>query len=286
MTKSEMVPWARGPFELIKNADGHLKDAGDTDRRIALIGFDNAVEVCIDVYIKLHPRLRGGVELRNEDIEKATRNYHTKIEWLDKHVEERSIEIDFSIEEVVWYHSLRNELYHSGNGMVPELHVLKGARSAALSVFKTLFGTDPAPLLGDELRKMDTQTWRAPLPRQNDDSMELLRVFIEFEGALDAALKMLNSSSAARTRNVKQMWEEYKSRKKTSPDWDAIVRRVVPIRNSIAHGHTEEVKSEDVLEAALQLMEVTDGIRASFPGRERRDEKVIPPQRKSAEEVK
>jgi hypothetical protein len=286
MMKNEMVPWARGPFELIKHADGHLKDAGDTDRRIALIGFDNAVEVCIDVYIKLHPRLRGGVELRNEDIERATRNYHTKIEWLDKHVEDRSIEIDFSIEEIVWYHSLRNELYHSGNGMVPELHVLKGARSAALSVFKTLFGTDPAPLLGDELRKVDTRTWRAPLPRQSDDSMELLRVFIEFEGALEAALKTLTSGSVARTRGVRQMWEEYKSLKKTPSEWDAVVQRVVPIRNSIAHGHTEEVKSDDVLEAALQLMEVTDGIRTSLPGLEGRNEKVMPRQSTSSEELK
>lgn len=280
MVKNEMVPWARGPFELIKHADGHLKDAGDTDRRIALIGFDNAVEVCIDVYIKLHPKLRGGVELRNEDIDKATRNYHTKIEWLDKHVEDRKVKIDFSIEEIVWYHSLRNELYHPGNGMVPELHVLEGARSAALSVFRTLFGTDPAPLLGDELRKIDRQVWRAPLPRQNDDSMELLRVFIEFEGALEAALKTLNSGSAARPRSAKQMWEEYKSLTKTSPEWDTIVRKVVPMRNSIAHGHQEELKSDDVLEACLELIEVTDGIRASLPRRDGQHEKVIPPEKK------
>ena len=31
MSKSDLVPWARGPFELIKHADGHLKDLDDTD---------------------------------------------------------------------------------------------------------------------------------------------------------------------------------------------------------------------------------------------------------------
>jgi hypothetical protein len=262
MGRNEMVPWARGPFELIKHADGHLKDAGDTDRRIALIGFDNAVEVCIDVYIKLHPRLRGGVELRNDDIEKATRNYHTKIEWLDKHVEERKLEIDFSIEEVVWYHSLRNELYHSGNGMVPELHVLEGARLAALSVFRTLFGTDPAPLLGHEMRSPEASVERVVLPSQNDDTMELLRLFIEFERALEAAFKTLTPHSAARPRSARQMWEEYKSLTKTPPSWDQIVQKVIPIRNYIAHGRTDQVKPDDVVEAGLQLIEVTDGINS------------------------
>jgi hypothetical protein len=211
MAKTEMVPWARGPFELIKHADGHLRDAGDTDRRIALIGFDNAIEVCIDVFIKLHPKLRGGVELRHEDVDEATRNYHTKIEWLDRHVEEKNLEIDFSIEEIVWYDSLRNELYHSGNGMVPEMHVLEGARSAALAVFKTLFGTDAAPMLGGDFPKHDLRAIDRVLFSAPNDEMELLRLFIEFERALDAALKSLSPDSAARPRSAKQMWEEYKT---------------------------------------------------------------------------
>lgn len=71
MGKSELVPWARGPYELIKHADGHLQVSADTDRRIALIGFDNAVEVCIDVFIKLHPKLRSGIELPRDEVEKA-----------------------------------------------------------------------------------------------------------------------------------------------------------------------------------------------------------------------
>ena len=267
MTKDEMVPWARGPFELIKHADGHLSNAGDTDRRIALIGFDNAIEVCIDVFIKLHPKLRGGVELRSEDVEKATRNYHTKIEWLDKHVEAMKVEIDFSIEEIVWYHSLRNELYHSGNGMVPELHVLKGARSAALSVFRTLFGTDPAFLLGDEQQKMDKQIWRVP-PRQADDSMELLRAFIEFESVLDTGLRTLRPGPTVRPRGARQMWDEYKSLVKTRSEWDEVVRRVVTIRNSIAHGHPVGLKPDEILDASIQLMELTDAIRKSLPRRD------------------
>jgi hypothetical protein len=149
--------------------------------------------------------------------------------------------------------------------MVPEMHVLEGARSAALAVFKTLFGTDPVPMLGGELPKHHTRDERVVFTAQNDE-MELLRLFIEFERALDAALKALSPDSAARPRSAKQMWEEYKSLVKTPPTWDVIVQRVMPIRNQIAHGHSDKIKSDDVVEAYLQLMEVSDGIKASLKG--------------------
>jgi len=267
MSKNDLAPWARGPFELIRHADGHLKDAGDTDRRIALIGFDNAIEVCIDVFIKLHPRVRGGVELQQGDVEKATRNYHTKIEWLDKYVEANNLQIDFSIEEIVWYHSLRNELYHSGNGMVPEMHVLEGARSATLAVFSTLFKTDIGPMLGRETPKHAGSTGRVLFAAQNDE-MELLRLFIEFERALDITLKAISPKSELRPRTAAQMWEEYKSLVKTPPEWDAVVRKVLPIRNYIAHGQSDRVDSDDIVEAYLQLMEVTEAIEASLEATE------------------
>lgn len=267
MSKNDLAPWARGPFELIKHADGHLKDAGDTDRRIALIGFDNAIEVCIDVFIKLHPKLRGGLELRNEDVEKATRNYHTKIEWLDKYVEANDLEIQFSIEEIVWYHTLRNELYHSGNGMVPEMHVLEGVRTAALAVFSTLFRIDISPMLGSDLPKRNKPTEKILFAAQNDE-MEFLRLFIEFERALELTLKSISPKPDARPRAARQMWEEYKSLSKTPPEWDKVVQKVMPMRNLIAHGQSDKVKSDEVVEAYLQLKEVTEAIKASVKATE------------------
>ncbi len=262
MSKKSLAPWARGPFELIKHADEHLESAGDTDRRIALIGFDNAIEVCIDVFIKLHPKVRGGLELRREDVEKATRNYHTKIEWLDRYVETNNLELDFSIEEVVWYHSLRNELYHSGNGMVPEMHVLEGARSSALAVFNALFKTDIASMLGIETTKHTESTERILFAAQNDE-MELLRLFIEFERALETTLKVISPKTGSRPRSIRQMWEEYKSLVKTPLEWDVVVNKVIPIRNYIAHGQSDKIHSDDVVEAYLQLMDVTEAIQIS-----------------------
>ena len=41
----DIPPWAKGPFELLRHAYEHLQKGDDNDRRIALIGFDNAIEV-------------------------------------------------------------------------------------------------------------------------------------------------------------------------------------------------------------------------------------------------
>jgi hypothetical protein len=61
---SNLQPWAIGPFELILHAEGHLRNGDDFDRSIALISFDNSIEVSISTYLSLHPLLRGN---RNYD---------------------------------------------------------------------------------------------------------------------------------------------------------------------------------------------------------------------------
>ena len=136
--KSKVPPWVQGPYEIIRHADEHLTLGGDTDRHIALIGFDNAIEICIDVFITLHPTVRG-VEISKNEIEKAKINYHTKLEFFYNFVKNMGTQVNIPIENVVWYHQLRNGLYHSGNGLVPEKHAILGAQAAAYLIFEILF---------------------------------------------------------------------------------------------------------------------------------------------------
>ncbi len=262
MLNPPLQPWARGPFELIRHANEHLQAGGDTDRRIAIIGFDNAIEVCIDVFIKLHPKLRGGIELTKEEVEKATRNYHTKIEFLDKHIESQKLPVAIPIEAIVWYHQLRNELYHSGNGMVPEIHVLEGARNAAIAVFHALFQVDPSTMISEKPIKPSKPNEPILFIAQNDE-MEFLRLFIEFERALENSLQSFSSKFDPRRRTVRQMWEEYKTFVNIPKEWDKTIQRIVDIRNRVAHGQIDAFKSDDVVEAYLRLIEITDTIKSS-----------------------
>jgi hypothetical protein len=261
MSDIQLKPWARGPYELIKHADGHLKEAGDIDRRLALIGFDNAIEVCIDVFLRLHPKLRHGYELANQDVERALRNYHTKIEFLDSYVAQQNIQLDVSVEVVVWYHSLRNELYHSGNGMVPEIHVIEGAKAAALSTFKALFGIDIAPFLGDQRRQRPVVE-RVPYVGHNDQ-MEFLRVFIDFERSLQASLRKLDPGYENQSRvGALALWRHYTSLNQAAKKWDSIVESAVNTRNNTAHGRQISMSDEEILTLAIELMEVAEALEA------------------------
>ena len=70
---SELRPWAQGPFELIVHAEIHRRDGGDFDRRMALISFDNSIEISITTYLTLNPIQRKGALYKREDIDKLKR---------------------------------------------------------------------------------------------------------------------------------------------------------------------------------------------------------------------
>jgi len=262
MNNPPLQPWARGPFELIRHANEHLKVGGDIDRRIAVIGFDNAIEVCIDVFINLHPRLRDGVKLTKEEVIKATQNYHTKIEFLDKYIESQKLSVTIPMNTIVWYHQLRNELYHSGNGMVPEIHVLEGSRSAAITVFNALFKVDISTMLGVKPFKPSKLSEPIPFTKQNDE-MEFLRLYVEFERALENSLQSFSSTLDPRQLTVSQMWEEYKQYESTAKEWDLGVQLAMDVRNRIAHGEIDDIKPVDINETFLDLIEITDYIETS-----------------------
>jgi hypothetical protein len=153
VSPTTLPPWAIGPFELIQHAREHLKHDGDVDRRIALIGFDNAIEICIDTFLTLNPKIRGGRTITNEEVEKARKNYHTKLEFFYRYMQEKGVLIETSIKDILWYHQLRNQLYHSGNGLVPEKQAIVGAQSAALLIYKSLFELDTITILEGEKRR-------------------------------------------------------------------------------------------------------------------------------------
>ncbi len=58
-------PWIYGPIELIQHAEGHLKANGDFDKRMALISYDNAIELTITTFLQLHPSQRNGLDILN-----------------------------------------------------------------------------------------------------------------------------------------------------------------------------------------------------------------------------
>jgi len=161
---TQLPPWANGPFELLVHAEGHLRSGEDFDRRIALISFDNAIEVAITTYLTLHPILRGNRIYQNADVEKWLKNYHAKLDFLSDELVARGMGWKVEKGHIIWAHDHRNEQYHGGNKGTPEKTCLSVIRQAALWVFAMLFDVTDAE---QRLEQAITDS-TAPPPPQPD----------------------------------------------------------------------------------------------------------------------
>lgn len=139
-----LPPWARGPLELIAHAQGHLREGDDFGRRIALISFDNAIEVAVATYLTLNPIQRGGRSYPKTDVDRWMNNYHTKLEFLESEIVARGASWQVEKGHIIWAHDHRNEQYHGGHKGTPEMTVLRIVRDAALWVFAMLFDVSDA----------------------------------------------------------------------------------------------------------------------------------------------
>lgn len=145
-----LKPWAYGPFELIVNAEQHYRKGEDFDRRVALIGYDNAIEVAITTYLGLHPIQRGQRVYKREDCNKWLLNFHTKLDFFEIECKDRNIVMVCGKDEMVWYHELRNGQYHGGGATIPQARELDGIRKVAIHVFSILFDEVDAKALVEE----------------------------------------------------------------------------------------------------------------------------------------
>jgi hypothetical protein len=174
-TKQEFKPWAARPFELIFHAEIHYLRANDYDRRLALISFDNSIEVSITTYLSLNPIQRGNRQYERKDVEKWMKNYHSKLDFFTQEIQTRGLPEYKDKAEIVWYHDQRNEHYHGGGFGVPEQGTLDGIRQVALWVFSVLFETADVELkLKDAISKSNKGIPSIPdsfvVPREPESS--------------------------------------------------------------------------------------------------------------------
>ncbi|MBI5499609.1 MAG: hypothetical protein HY907_05170 [Deltaproteobacteria bacterium] len=165
---TSLPPWANGPFELLLHAEGHLRGGDDFDRRIALISFDNAVEVAITTYLTLNPIQRGGRSYPRVDVDKWLDNYHTKLDFLEAEIAARGVSWFVERSHIVWVHDHRNAQYHGDSKGTPEKAVLKIIRDAAIWIFSLLFDASDAEAALDNAI-LDRAAPAAPAPEKAFD---------------------------------------------------------------------------------------------------------------------
>jgi hypothetical protein len=180
---STLTPWALGPFEIILHAEMHYRNGEDFDRRIAVVGFDNAIEVAIHTYLNLHPIQRQNRTYPRADVEKWLENFHTKIEFFESEVQSRNLAMTCDKAKFIWYHEVRNGQYHVGGATIPQGRELQGIREAAMWVFSVLFDIPDVGLLLEQHLASRTGD---DLPKRTDDDD---RVIDREYGTVDLAGK-------------------------------------------------------------------------------------------------
>lgn len=155
-TNQGLKPWAVRPFELIHHAEIHYRKNSDYDRRLALISFDNSIEVSITTYLSLNPIQRSNRQYSKEDVKKWLDNFHTKLDFFVSEIQSRGLPQHKEKADIVWYHDQRNEHYHGVGSGVPEKRTLDEIRQVALWIFAVLFETpDVESKLEASLSKSD-----------------------------------------------------------------------------------------------------------------------------------
>lgn len=158
-----LKPWAYGPFEILLHAELHYREGEDADRRIAMIGFDNAIEVAVTTYLSLNQIQRGNRQYKKEDVTVWLTNFHSKIEFVVHEFKERGQTMVAQHDEIIWFHSVRNDQYHGGRTTIPNTRELSGVRAAAIEIISLLFELSDVERTLDE--HVAERTPPAPPPR-------------------------------------------------------------------------------------------------------------------------
>lgn len=133
-----MKPWVSGPKELLEHAIQHLPLGSAFDYRIALISIDSAVELAIKTFLGLPERARGTKGPGRKELDQTSLSFPDLLDLFEKHASDRIQ--GFELGDIEWYHRLRNDLYHNGNGITVDRDKVDGYLQIAQVLFQSLFG--------------------------------------------------------------------------------------------------------------------------------------------------
>jgi hypothetical protein len=153
MSKNVQPAWSTGPGELLRHGLNLLREDTDVNRRLAMISIDNAVELMIKTYLGLPKRITE-LKISRKEYQEFAESFPSLLDALERFASDKINGIDLG--EVEWYHRLRNQLYHQGNGLTVERDKVEVYAELANLLFENLFGfrlvepeDDATKLLGD-----------------------------------------------------------------------------------------------------------------------------------------
>jgi uncharacterized protein YutE (UPF0331/DUF86 family) len=129
-------PWASGPKEILEHGISLLRKDSDKNRRLALLSVDNAVELTIKTYLGLPKRING-INVPRKEYAEFSESFPKLLDALETYAAQKLSGIDLG--EIEWFHRLRNQLYHQGNGLTVDRDKVEIYSELAKLLFESLF---------------------------------------------------------------------------------------------------------------------------------------------------
>ena len=173
-------PWISGPREILQHGLSLLHEDSDRNRRLALLSIDNAVELMIKTYLGLPKRITG-IQISRKDFSEISESFPKMLDALEEYAGQYLNGIELG--DIEWFHRLRNQLYHQGNGLTVARDQVEVYAELAKLLFKNLFGDDLPVAPEDEHRLLgqflatwvDFEKLIASISEKNLDQMSTLQ---------------------------------------------------------------------------------------------------------------
>ncbi|MCX5805809.1 MAG: hypothetical protein NT010_07050 [Proteobacteria bacterium] len=228
------APWMDGPSELLQHALDHMMLGRDFDNRIAMVSTDNAVELTIKTFLGLPKRGQTKSGPGRKELEDAGESFPDLLNLLEKYASDRIVGL--SLNDIEWYHRLRNQLYHSGNGITVEKKKVETYLELAITLFVSLFDEMPELSHTGAIR---TSTG------------EFLDLWVQFERELRNRLPEKTGPAYYWKRDFL---------KELSPETEILYSSVSQFRNEVVHGLSEPGVTE-LQEATAALRKLLDRVK-------------------------
>ena len=130
-------PWVSGAKELLVHGLQHLDLDSDFDNRVAMISIDNSCELMIKTYLGLPKRITKIEGLSRKRFEEICSSFPNLLDGIEEFGSNKLKGIDLG--DIEWFHRVRNQLYHDGNGITVEKKKVEAYAEISKILFENLF---------------------------------------------------------------------------------------------------------------------------------------------------
>lgn len=240
-------PWSSGPGEILQHGLSLLRKDSDTHRRLAMLSIDNSVELMIKTYLGLPKRVTG-LNISRAKYAEFSESFPKLLDAMDDFASDKLTGIDLG--EIEWYHRLRNQLYHQGNGLTVELEKVVVYAELAKLFFKNLFG--------NELETDD---------REGHERLigGFLSAWVRLEQTVQVIWSRTSPNQADRWNMVRRP-SDLAARKLIDEELAAEIDRLRRLRNGVIHGDStataalNDTDIESVKKATGRLEKILAGL--------------------------